>query len=94
MFNYTCTSCDVSAYLNLLLATAVCFSVDIANETVHRRGGKPLRLGLSAHTQYNSNVQWDLAYWTCYKCMYRKSRLLYDEVGSLPAQGGLHSTCM
>ena len=47
------------------------FSVDIANETVH--------LGLRPR-----NVQWDLAPRHVGHVTYRKSRQLYDEVGSLP----------
>ena len=53
-------------------------SVHIANETVHRRGGKPFSLRPSP-LQFSVGPG-AMARWTCYV----QSRQLYDEVGSLP----------
>ena len=79
VFNYTCTSCDVSVYLNMLLLynwQQLYVSVHIANETVHRRGGKPFSLRPSP--LQCSVGPGAMARWTCYV----QSRQLYDEVGS------------
>ena len=67
VFNYTCTSCDVSVFLNMLLLynwQQLYVSVHIANETVHRRGGKPFSLRPSP--LQCSVGPGAMARWTCY----------------------------